>query len=63
MADVPKLKKHSNRRCINIMIDAEYDALYRLGKDNGHDTPAYVRDEVHKALKRAEKTLREKAKA
>jgi len=56
MQKVPRLKKRSHRKNVNIMIDREMDELYRLGKDNGHDTPELAREAVHKALKHYEQT-------
>ena len=48
--DIPKLRKHSSRRPINIYLDKEIDDLYRLAKVNGHDSPEIVRRVVTDAL-------------
>jgi hypothetical protein len=58
MDEVPKLRKNSNRKPINIVIDPDMDALYRLGKQNGWDTAEIARKAVQEELKRLETKLR-----
>lgn len=46
MADIPKLKKRSDRRTLNISIDENVEALYRTGKQNGYDVSEIARRAV-----------------
>lgn len=57
MTEIPKLKRRSNRRPININLDLEVDKIYRKGKDNGHDVSEFVRRVTTKALMEARAIL------
>jgi len=48
--DIPKLRKHSDRKPINIYIDKEVDDLYRLAKQNGYNSSEIVRKAVTEAI-------------
>lgn len=59
MDEIPKLKKNSDRKPINIMIDKEIDELYRLAKQNGHNSSEIARRVVTAEFKRlAQKLMR-----
>lgn len=58
MSEIPKLKKPHERRHINIVIDKKVDELYRLGRQNGHDTSEFVRQVVSRAFLENEEKLK-----
>ncbi len=46
MADIPKLRRRSDRRTLNISIDEKIEELYRLAKQNGYDSSEIARRAV-----------------
>lgn len=53
MEDTECLKRRrraGDRRQLNIYVSQEVEMLYRIGKDNGWDTPGLVRAAVTKVL-------------
>lgn len=50
MNQLPKLKKHSDRRHLNIVVDKEIDEVYRLAKQNGWNSSEIARQAVTEAF-------------
>ena len=61
MSTIPKLKKRSERRNINIVIDQHIDDLYRLAKQNGYNASEIARQAVTDVFTRLESELRRPA--
>lgn len=55
--ELPKLKKRSDRRPINISIDTEIEELYRKAKAKGYDASEIARRAVTEAFKKIEKEI------
>lgn len=54
----PRLGAREEKAKITIYFDSETDELYRIGKANGWDTPAIVRDAVKAAIRDHAENLR-----
>lgn len=61
MSDIPKLKKQSERRNINIVIDKRIDDLYRLAKQNGYNASEIARQAVTKVFTEIENQIKRPA--
>ena len=46
MEHLPRLRKRSDRRTINILIDKVTDDIYRMAKENGYDAAEIARQAV-----------------
>jgi uncharacterized protein (UPF0335 family) len=61
MAEIPRLRKRSDRRTINISIDEEIEELYRVAKQNGYDSSEIARRAVTDVFKKLEPELKRPA--
>lgn len=59
--NIPKLRKHSNRRNINILIDQDVDEIYRSAKQNGHDSSELARRAVSDLFRKLAPKLKQPA--
>ena len=50
MNQLPKLKKQSDRRHINIVVDKEVDEIYRQAKQNGYNSSEIARQALTEAF-------------
>jgi len=61
MSEIPKLRRHSDRRNINIVIDKQIDELYRLAKQNGYNASEIARQAVTDVFRKLEEQIKRPA--
>lgn len=61
MSEIPRLKKHTENRKINIVIDRMTDDLYRLAKQNGYDSSEIARRAVVDAFRKLSQDIKKPA--
>ena len=61
MADIPVLKKNTNRRKLNIHVDPDVKHLYEVAKQNGYDSSEIARRAVSEKFRELEAELKRPA--
>jgi uncharacterized protein (UPF0335 family) len=59
--NTPKLKRYESQKKVTSYLTDDVAELYRVGKDNGWDTPQIVKEAISNALRDREELLKMRA--